>query len=109
MGRAACASSTCSSCRTPGSSTTLYAGLQSACAETRRIANFALHVLSETEIRHGGDGSPDADLPLVQHERDRTGKSLVDLKEAAMKVVIFCGGQGMRMREASESIPKPMI
>ena len=26
-----------------------------------------------------------------------------------MKVVIFCGGQGMRMREASESIPKPMI
>ena len=26
-----------------------------------------------------------------------------------MKVVIFCGGQGMRMREASESMPKPMI
>ena len=26
-----------------------------------------------------------------------------------MKVVIFCGGQGMRMREASEFVPKPMI
>ena len=26
-----------------------------------------------------------------------------------MKVVIFCGGQGMRMREASEAVPKPMI
>jgi glucose-1-phosphate cytidylyltransferase len=26
-----------------------------------------------------------------------------------VKVVIFCGGQGMRMREASEAIPKPMI
>ena len=26
-----------------------------------------------------------------------------------MKVVIFCGGQGMRMREASETVPKPMI
>ena len=26
-----------------------------------------------------------------------------------MKVVIFCGGQGLRMREASEAIPKPMI
>ena len=26
-----------------------------------------------------------------------------------MKVVLFCGGQGMRMREASEVIPKPMI
>jgi glucose-1-phosphate cytidylyltransferase len=26
-----------------------------------------------------------------------------------MKVVLFCGGQGMRMKEYSESIPKPMV
>lgn len=26
-----------------------------------------------------------------------------------MKVVIFCGGQGMRMREYSERIPKPLV
>ena len=26
-----------------------------------------------------------------------------------MKVVLFCGGQGLRMREASEVVPKPMI
>lgn len=26
-----------------------------------------------------------------------------------MKVVLFCGGQGLRMREASESVPKPMV
>jgi glucose-1-phosphate cytidylyltransferase len=26
-----------------------------------------------------------------------------------MKVVLFCGGLGLRMREASETIPKPMI
>lgn len=26
-----------------------------------------------------------------------------------MKVVLFCGGQGMRLREASESLPKPMV
>jgi glucose-1-phosphate cytidylyltransferase len=26
-----------------------------------------------------------------------------------VKVVIFCGGQGLRMREASEALPKPMI
>jgi glucose-1-phosphate cytidylyltransferase len=32
-----------------------------------------------------------------------------DSGKEAMKVVIFCGGQGMRMREASETIPKPMI
>ena len=26
-----------------------------------------------------------------------------------MKVVLFCGGFGTRMREYSESIPKPMV
>lgn len=26
-----------------------------------------------------------------------------------MKVVLFCGGQGLRLREYSESIPKPMV
>jgi len=26
-----------------------------------------------------------------------------------MKVVLFCGGMGMRMREYSETIPKPMV
>ena len=26
-----------------------------------------------------------------------------------MKVVLFCGGQGMRMREFSETLPKPMV
>src|SRR4030042_3733309 len=26
-----------------------------------------------------------------------------------MKVVLFCGGLGMRLREHSESIPKPMV
>ena len=26
-----------------------------------------------------------------------------------MKVVLFCGGMGMRMREYSETVPKPMV
>ena len=26
-----------------------------------------------------------------------------------MKVVLFCGGQGIRLRELSEAIPKPMV
>ena len=26
-----------------------------------------------------------------------------------MKVVLFCGGEGTRLREYSESIPKPMV
>src|SRR5215471_5122520 len=28
---------------------------------------------------------------------------------ASMKVVLFCGGFGMRMREFSDTIPKPMV
>ena len=27
----------------------------------------------------------------------------------AMKVVLFCGGLGMRIREAGENVPKPMV
>ncbi|MCB0589513.1 MAG: glucose-1-phosphate cytidylyltransferase, partial [Phaeodactylibacter sp.] len=26
-----------------------------------------------------------------------------------MKVVLFCGGQGTRLRDYSETIPKPMV
>ena len=29
--------------------------------------------------------------------------------DEAMKVVLFCGGLGMRIREAGENIPKPMV
>lgn len=32
---------------------------------------------------------------------DRTGRGL--------KVVLFCGGRGIRLREASETLPKPMV
>jgi glucose-1-phosphate cytidylyltransferase len=34
--------------------------------------------------------------------------SLIDL-ELVMKVVLFCGGLGMRIREYSEALPKPMV
>src|SRR6476469_5940611 len=29
--------------------------------------------------------------------------------ETSMKVVLFCGGMGMRIREYSDTIPKPMV
>src|SRR4051812_22543567 len=32
-----------------------------------------------------------------------------DRKDASMKVVLFCGGLGMRIREAGENVPKPMV
>jgi Nucleotidyl transferase len=31
------------------------------------------------------------------------------IRNANMKVVLFCGGFGMRMREYSEAVPKPMV
>jgi glucose-1-phosphate cytidylyltransferase len=47
---------------------------------------------------------------LVEHDPDQAGDCLnVEHRKEIVKVVIFCGGQGMRMREASESVPKPMI
>src|SRR5215472_10388775 len=36
-------------------------------------------------------------------------KRIVKTREAIMKVVLFCGGLGTRMREYSETIPKPMV
>src|ERR1700730_4301122 len=29
--------------------------------------------------------------------------------EAEVKVVLFCGGQGLRLRDYSDSIPKPLV
>src|SRR6187551_547399 len=29
--------------------------------------------------------------------------------EDTMKVVLFCGGQGLRLRDYSENVPKPMV
>src|SRR5208337_2066287 len=34
---------------------------------------------------------------------------VADLRRSFMKVVLFCGGLGMRLREYSETIPKPMV
>lgn len=37
------------------------------------------------------------------------GPQATDVKEQAMKVVLFCGGFGTRLRDYSDSIPKPMV
>src|SRR5215469_7324168 len=37
------------------------------------------------------------------------GRGYRSARFGAMKVVLFCGGLGTRIREYSESIPKPMI
>ena len=41
--------------------------------------------------------------------RDAEHATTLGPKAADMKVVLFCGGLGTRIREYSESIPKPMI
>src|SRR6266446_2118452 len=40
---------------------------------------------------------------------DFIGRIIETLRALPMKVVLFCGGLGMRIREYSEHIPKPMI
>src|SRR5713101_7199698 len=32
-----------------------------------------------------------------------------EICKSIMKVVLFCGGLGLRMREYSEAVPKPMV
>src|SRR6266446_5384705 len=50
---------------------------------------------------------------LQLRQAPRAGRSvsrnLIQYRGIPMKVVLFCGGMGMRMREYSESIPKPMV
>src|SRR5207244_4018037 len=48
---------------------------------------------------------------LVGGSAEDTGRKLgqSDCGAAVVKVVIFCGGLGVRMGEATQSIPKPMI
>jgi glucose-1-phosphate cytidylyltransferase len=41
-------------------------------------------------------------------EGDQTPRPLIE-GNLSMKVVLFCGGYGMRLRDYSESIPKPMV
>src|SRR6516162_4997987 len=36
-------------------------------------------------------------------------RQILAWKLLTMKVVLFCGGFGMRMREYSEAVPKPMV
>ena len=52
----------------------------------------------------GGGPPPDSRRP------GRAGCcKIIELRKNRMKVVLFCGGLGMRLREYSEIIPKPMV
>ena len=56
------------------------------------------------QMRHVGG------LGRQVHRADPRASTVIDPKELrVMKVVLFCGGLGTRIREYSESIPKPMI
>src|SRR5262249_12974791 len=52
--------------------------------------------------------------PAAQRRADGPGaasdeEGVLSGKATDMKVVLFCGGLGMRLRDYSESIPKPMV
>ena len=54
-------------------------------------------------MRHVGDWGGKFIVPIPERPRHRSSGV------AVMKVVLFCGGLGTRIREYSENIPKPMI
>ena len=45
----------------------------------------------------------------TSRERDKAGRGLRVGFEVDMKAVILCGGQGTRIRDVSEALPKPML
>jgi glucose-1-phosphate cytidylyltransferase len=47
-------------------------------------------------------------LPPIPSGRPHGRNAKPTEDERAMKVVLFCGGQGMRLREMPEPVPKPM-
>jgi glucose-1-phosphate cytidylyltransferase len=47
--------------------------------------------------------------PLVRRHIGLLFSAFASEGETTMKVVLFCGGLGMRMREYSETVPKPMV
>ena len=56
-----------------------------------------------SQMRHVGEWGAKFVVPIPE-------ATVIDPRELAfMKVVLFCGGLGTRIREYSESIPKPMI
>ena len=55
------------------------------------------------QMRHVGDWGCKFIVPIPDRRSHRSARACV------MKVVLFCGGLGTRIREYSESIPKPMV
>ena len=55
------------------------------------------------QMRHAAEWGCKFDRADSRSSRDRPARG------GAMKVVLFCGGLGTRIRDYSESIPKPMI
>src|SRR4029450_9760374 len=71
--------------------------------------------MSQASFNNGTDdpGSPygcsqPSSPPLCGGVMTRCG-SCPGEEESSMKVVLFCGGLGMRLRDYSDTIPKPMI
>src|SRR4030095_12938549 len=60
--------------------------------------------------RRSGPAARGSGIARAFHFRAiRSGGVKLHDSEKSMKVVLFCGGLGMRLREYSEIIPKPMV
>src|SRR5258708_22443615 len=52
-----------------------------------------------SEVRYAEDSGDASTIKRVMNK----------LREVKMKVVLFCGGQGLRLRDYAENIPKPLV
>src|SRR5919197_1520391 len=86
----------------------------------RRLQDRRARAPAASATRCANSGSPSCwhgpGAPQGSHRaRPSPGQNVIPSSEGwdgdggSVKVVIFCGGLGMRLREYSENIPKPMI
>ena len=105
-GARSCARSTTSSTGTASSRVGRYAEwkylMTDACVLGGRRAARQLRG-EDDDVDWTGVAITDDDVPQPESAR-ASGRSA-----ATMKVVIFCGGMGLRLREHTEQIPKPMV
>ena len=90
---------------TPGMHIPILSGIRHRRGEAGLLAYFAV----EFEERDRCADAPRRSLGLQDDRSDSQCRSDRSGRACVMKVVLFCGGLGTRIREYSESIPKPMV
>ncbi len=104
-------SSTAGSCRAPKSPCTTSTGSPRSGPTTSWSCRGTCARRSRRSCRTSPTGAASSwsSCPTWRSSRRRSGRCGSGRGGGAVKVVLFCGGLGMRMRTGPESLPKPMM